>query len=767
MKNINRMKKKRLSTILMVLSTFTVVNVVQAQLPPKPDYIQTAIKYFDPMMRTYPDSKIERMIQASDNGHLTTYPFRLAIMYNATKDVKYLDREETVVKIMLNAWQKNEKLMNGGTFAITREFTVAVKVLKDNGRLGNEYDPIIIKLIDKNFAPNEITDHNQIQARALGAVRAYTLFPKAPNAAKWKAYADTIWNFWYKNRDVDESSTGYEGLDLKDIISMADESGRTELLKTKEIKKWFDRYRDLQAPSGFLPEYADDHFFAYETYICVFERVARLFNDPTYLYAAWKLFNLGLQNMNPKIGIDAAILSEAAILPPLNLKPDMAKTKSEVTTRTNKQGIKNIPNLLLLAASRNLGVPFVISDLYARGSHAHAKQRGGINYFESDNYPFYHGVSRHVWDARATNTVVVEKAEKDGFPFSESNVRAITNKWFSDQLELTNAPIISNTDSSLRSFKSVQFRIANVKKGAEIYIDNLRLEGKAGVKMLQTFDVETGMPNNKQAELTDDALNGKALKLTQPNNGTTLVWVNIPTEFSLKDYKYIKLDWKHKAPDNASKEDIEFIVRTESVGATMGDMDNQNKLLNAETDVKGEDCFGEIVLGDHFVSDTKLTRRMVLTKEGILVLQDYLEPSEDADGMMAGTIWQLYKAPNKQGTNWFNAPSERVWVDMFGKPKEKELLVYFEQAAGRTYGGQQEDYTLKPLTVHAKQIVKSNQPVTFTTILVPHNPSDAVEDIEKTIVSNTTGRDTKISLTINGKKVNIQINKDKSWKVSR
>jgi len=196
-------------------------------------------------------------------------------------------------------------------------------------------------------------------------------------------------------------------------------------------------------------------------------------------------------------------------------------------------------------------------------------------------------------------------------------------------------------------------------------------------------------------------------------------------------------------------------------------MDNQNRLLNAETNVNGEDCFGEIVLGDHFVSDTKLTRRMVLTKEGVLVLQDYVEPSEEANGMAVGVVWQCYNKPNKQGDNWFNAPSEKQWADMLGKPKNKELLVYFEQTEGRSFGVQQEDYTVKPFVLHAKQIVKSNRPVTFTTVLVPHNPDVSVEDLEKTIVTTTKGRDSKISLKINGNQVSIQINKDKTWKVDR
>ena len=756
------MKKIQLVILVLIL----LVLKVNAQLPAKPDYVQTAIRYFDPYMRTYRETQINRMIQTKDVGHLVSYPHRLCLMYKATNDVKYLDRAETVVKSMLTAWQKDGKLIDAPSFGITKEITECVKVLKENGRLGAEYDPIIIKLIDRNFSPKEITDHNQIQARVLGAVRAYNLFPKAPNAAKWKVYADTIWDFWYKNRDIDESSSNYEALDLKDAISMAIESGRINLLKTPEIKKWFDRYRDLQSPAGFIPEYGDDYFYAYSNYICVFEQVARLFNDPTYLYAAWKLYYAGLGNINPKIGIDAAILTEPVCMPPLNLAPEMLTIGSLVTTRNNNTGVKNIPNHLLLGASRKLGMPFVMSDVYAKGSHAHSKQRGGINYFEADNYPFYHGVSRHVWDARATNTVVIEKLESNGFPFPD-NLRSLTNKWFTDQLELTASPVISKSDSTLRSFKTISFRIANVEKGAEIYIDNLRLEGRAGVKMLQTFDVETGFPNNKNVELTDDEVTGKCIKITQPTNGVNLIGLKVPVDFSLKDYKYIKLDWKHKSPKNTAKEDIEFIVRTENVGSAMGDLDNQNKVLHAETNVKKDDCFGEIVLDNHFVSNTKLTRRMVLTQEGVLVLQDYVEPGEEAIGMTAGVIWQMYKAPAKQGVNWFNAPSEKAWSDMFGKPKDKELLVYFEQAEGRTYGGQQMDYTIKPYTVHAKQFIKGKQPLTFTTILIPHSPTDDVEEIQKSIVSVTSDRVSTISLTLNKKKINIQINKDKSWKVDR
>ncbi|MCS2584398.1 hypothetical protein NXY00_16590 [Bacteroides sp. BFG-551] len=105
-----------------------------------------------------------------------------------------------------------------------------------------------------------------------------------------------MWEFWYRNKDVDETATLYASIHLNDIISIAIESGKVALLKTQEITKWFERYRDQQAPSGYMPEYGDDYFFAYNNWILVFEKMARLTGDASYRKAAWKLFTIGYPN---------------------------------------------------------------------------------------------------------------------------------------------------------------------------------------------------------------------------------------------------------------------------------------------------------------------------------------------------------------------------------------------------------------------------------------------------------------------------------------
>jgi hypothetical protein len=66
-----------------------------------------------------------------------------------------------------------------------------------------------------------------------------------------------MWNFWYANKDVDETATLYSAIHLNDIITIARK--RTDRIATdSEIEQWFSRYLHQQAPSGYMPEYGDD-----------------------------------------------------------------------------------------------------------------------------------------------------------------------------------------------------------------------------------------------------------------------------------------------------------------------------------------------------------------------------------------------------------------------------------------------------------------------------------------------------------------------------
>ena len=155
-----------------------------------------------------------------------------------------------------------------------------------------------------------------------------------------------------------------------------------------------------------------------------------------------------------------------------------------VTTRTNREGQSGIPDQLLLTASHVPGTPFVMSDLYAEGSHKHPNLRGTINYFETDCCPHFHGVQRHATDMRHGNTVILMKEESNGFPFGEGSNRWLTNRWFTDWIDFSSSTHISESDPQMRGFQSITFRFQNGQPGEVICIDKVRLRGKAGEKIL-------------------------------------------------------------------------------------------------------------------------------------------------------------------------------------------------------------------------------------------------------------------------------------------
>lgn len=777
------MKKGSVFALVFCVLLLLVNHSAKADVPLKPDYLSTSVEYFDRLSQNYSEAVILTEIQNKNVRWICNYMYSSGIMYQASGQQKYLDRCNYIFTTAMVQWKANSALMSGtDDFFATKHLAYTAMLLKSKGVVGDEYDSVLLNYANKHFQPDFIVDHNQAQERALGFVLMQKLLPGAPNIALWKQYTDACWDFWYKNLDVEEDATNYCAIHVNDIIQIAEESGKSELLKRPEIKKWFDRFRDQQAPSGYMPEYGDDYFPAYFEWIICFERIARLFNDPTYLSAAWKLFHIGFYNLEPayyKAGSDMkracewSQMAAITLLPAMDQTPELTNAASLITTRTNRNGVTNLNDKLLMASSRINRTPFIMSDLYAQGAHAHANLRGTINYYEVDNYPLFHGVERHATDARCGNTVVMLKQEDEGFPFSAGGSRKQTDKWFTDCIDFTPSTQISESDPSMRGFREITFRVRG-QIGEEIYIDNVRLVGKKGELMIHTCDNLTDW--SSAAALTDDAVSGKAVKITLKNTDVNFVGLKVSKDFSLNDYQYVTIDWKHKVVDEAAYSNLDFMLRVQNklvmpgeeyVHATVGTMFNLNRVESAFTENVDKDSYGEIILNDHFLPNTQLHRRILLTEEGVLILQDYLIPGEGSDGYTAGSLWQAYKIREK-GANWFNSPGENInWLDNDGKAISKELLVYFESQEGRSYGNQQQEYSVLPMVVYAKQAVIPHQPLTFTTILIPHNAGTKAEYYAKNISSFSVGQMSTISLKLHGRQLSIRMNEDRTWSIQR
>jgi hypothetical protein len=291
-------------------------------------------------------------------------------------------------------------------------------------------------------------------------------------------------------------------------------------------------------------------------------------------------------------------------------------------------------------------------------------------------------------------------------------------------------------------------------------------------------------------------LNGTALKITLNSRGTTFISSRnalATLEVDLTKYNRLVYDWKHTVPSGKKQTNLWIKVRAHNqvvpyegadtyIEMDAGEMINLSTILGAFAENKGRESYGEIVIDNHFTSGTKLIRRLLLTEEGILVIQDTLIPGPGSEGFLGGQVWWAYSV-TKSGRNWFNtkasAIDNRYWFDAFdNRPLTHECLVYYEEVAGRTFGDRRSDLpvrqgyltghtTRSPFITHSKQHVVPGIPVTFVTVLVPHEALPAKELAKGISVKTTDVMKTDVSVQMPNGKVGIAMNKDGSWDVER
>ena len=181
------------------------------------------------------------------------------------------------------------------------------------------------------------------------------------------------------------------------------------------------------------------------------------------------------------------------------------------------------------------------------------------------------------------------------------------------------------------------------------------------------------------------------------------------------------------------------------------------EVTSARVDARQGDQYGRFDAADWFTADTRLQRRMVLLREGALVVCDRVQPGPTADGWQAGPLWHIRSEP-QAGENWYNATGR------------EELLVWLGPAPGRSCGVQT---TLlwsgtKPFTVFSKETLKANRPAEFLSVLVPHGSNVAATSLAAGIhVAHGPGDSTTIELPGPKSTIRLQFGPDDAWSVSR
>ena len=136
----------------------------------------------------------------------------------------------------------------------------------------------------------------------------------------------------------------------------------------------------------------------------------------------------------------------------------------------------------------------------------------------------------------------------------------------------------------------------------------------------------------------------------------------------------------------------------------------------------------------YITADSTLTRHLVLTAEGYLVVHDVLVPGRSMTGWQAGQLWQLYELKAK-GEDWFCSEDDGPYPAGDGM-KSRRMLVRFATGP-ETQAGLEEVkqgyYCPNPrdrrpehfFTTFSQRKVTPGQKEKFTLAVLPHAPDEA------------------------------------------
>ncbi|WP_156043305.1 hypothetical protein [Paenibacillus sp. UNC451MF] len=783
-------KKQWMLAAVMVLAAVAIFIAMiyqwkgESTLMSSPDYKSYLTKTYEELTQQIDYNAMKKRL--NDPRRLAFFAVMAVEMHKLTDDAKYVEQAERTFRVLMDEWQRNPELYkkHDNPFFVVEPLLLVYEHLKSMGKLASGDEALLQAYLPYGNA-RQMVDNNQGLSRAVGAAEALRLFPNHPDALKWKANIDELWKYWYANKDLDENAGHYNSIGLSAVIRLAELTGRTEQLKDGEVRSMFERYRDQVSPSGAMPEYGDDYFGnEWQTWVYVFEAAARIYGDPTFVDAAWKIFafhtkNYPLQYVPGSFddnlwSVDNLYQMAGILTVPLNSKVNRVEGGSKVTKR-NEPRNPGAADKLILGTNRIPGTPYVMSELYGRGYHAHTNRIGALMYYEAGNVPLFHGLTRHNRSATDANVVALLPSDE---PFPNPMDTPGPGEWQHESIPVRALMTGSLQDQESFTLDKITLRLA-AKKSATFVIDHLRLEGPAGVKVIDDFDsLSQWERNDKPFSLGTNAAHGGHSLNVNVKPGANVFYNNkgYKTSFNLKDYTTIKYDWTYIAPE---KLEVDFIFRAWvkpvdgvelHVDFYPADTNSVPLLSGAKAEAHLKDSYGEIRLEEYYTFDSRLTRKMVLTEEGVLVLVDELLPGASAAGYSAGPLWNLYTLREK-GTNWFDSQGEaKTWYKSDGieVTDSTSLLVYYGQSEGRSYDVSNTPMNggMKPFTTFAKQTVTPNKLLRFVTVLVPHSATEAASEIAFSIQIDEGAEATEVKLKHSRRTLRIRVDSI-GWNVER
>jgi hypothetical protein len=735
----------------------------------QPDYRSQVLKYVRlPVAGRRPD-----FVERIDHKPLRHFCEETAVLVRAwqwTGRGEYAEEARQRLTALMDVWELQRtpgKPWRRVCFFSAHPIIDAYRLLLAGDQLDGDFQKRFRQFAREAFFAQEEGPFNQAFARAAGLAWAAKTLPDLPEAVSWRKAAQRVWNQWRGQGDTTENAAAYNGIAMTYLFLLADGLGTTEQFQEPAARAMFARFRDQVSPLGAMPEYGDSGdaewgmFHAWGTWAAALERAAVVYHDPSYRWAAARMFHAACHHSAPgddALAIDAMNTAYALCLADQwrdsSIIPQPGDGGSEVTYR-REPGNDRAADKLILAPSRRPGSPFMMTELYARGHHAHEDQLGAVLYYEFGDVPLLHGLGYHNRAAEEANLLLMRPA---GEPFPHKSRMVSAGVWQEAALPAKRLPLLESDASGrdLRHFDKLTFRVAE-DQPVDLFVENLRLSGPKGDLVLDDFHVKGGWRGGRQELVAGSSPDRQALKI-DCRRGTNFVWrAGFNTTFSLRDYDHFEFSWKIEDVGEGWGNSLIFRVDNSPTDFHVVLRPLAAEVTAAHAYAQGPDQIGEFQANGWYTDDTRLVRRMVLLAEGPLIVCDQLHPGPAAQGWQAGPLWHLRSEP-EAGTNWYNTPGQ------------EELLVWFSPSPGRTCGVQ--TATLwsgtRPFTVFAKETLQSKRAVQFVTVLMPHRSDVPARQLAAgiSVVGEPDGA-TNVTFPVPGKTIQMRLAPDGKWSVRR
>ena len=265
---------------------------------------------------------------------------------------------------------------------------------------------------------------------------------------------------------------------------------------------------------------------------------------------------------------------------------------------------------------------------------------------------------------------------------------------------------------------SLLFRNFRTPELKYLRLDNLRLEGPKGRVLLDGFESAASWHANVanfpkvKLETSGDRTQGAGSQ--QVNWSIFGEQFNVrqfeekslrDTTYRLADYDTVRLDYKFEGqhPHCNLRNLFERWI-------DLGDRPLHCEVARAEAGQAGEDAWGRLEFTAYIDRDSRLERRIALTREGALVVVDIFTGGPRTAGWAGGQLWQLY-ALQEQGEDWFAGESDGAYTLPDGATAERRMLVKYMRSPEVTVASER----VRPPTMHAPKADGSKHREFFTT----------------------------------------------------